>query len=57
MAEVAARDQRLFAYRAVELATGRTRQGEQMGEDAYAVRAALRRVGLQVEAVRPDGAN
>ncbi|MFW5752797.1 MAG: type II secretion system F family protein [Planctomycetota bacterium] len=55
MDEVAAAAQRLFAYRAIELATGRVRQGEQMGEDAYAVRAALRRVGLQVEAVRPVG--
>ncbi len=38
----------LFRYRAIEAATGRLRTGEQTGDSAYAVRANLRRVGLDV---------
>jgi general secretion pathway protein F len=41
--------ERLFRYRAVEIATGRQRVGEQRGGSAYDVRANLRRVGLEVE--------
>jgi type II secretory pathway component PulF len=43
----------VFRYRAIELATGRVRSGEQSGESAYAVRASLRRVGLEVEQLVP----
>lgn len=46
----------LFRYRAVELATGRLRCGEQGGDSPFAVRASLRRIGLQVESITPvDG--
>jgi general secretion pathway protein F len=38
-----------FRYRAVERATGRMRSGDSSGESAYAVRASLRRIGLEVE--------
>lgn len=38
----------LFRYRAIDAATGGTRSGEQRGDSAYAVRASLRRVGLEV---------
>ncbi len=37
-----------FRYRAFEAATGRWRSGEQAGDSAYAVRASLRRIGLDV---------
>ncbi|MBA3708094.1 MAG: type II secretion system F family protein [Planctomycetes bacterium] len=47
--------QQTFRYRAIEAVTGRVRQGEQSGESAYAVRASLRRIGLQVEALDPVG--
>ena len=43
----------LFRYRALESATGRLRIGEQDGESAYAVRASLRRIGLEVQ-LPPD---
>src|SRR5688500_6682017 len=39
----------LYRYRAVELATGRIRTGEQSGTTPYEVRASLRRLGLDVE--------
>jgi general secretion pathway protein F len=39
----------LFRYRALERATGRVRSGESSGDSAYAVRASLRRIGLEVE--------
>jgi general secretion pathway protein F len=42
---------RLFRYTAREAGTGRRRTGEQLGADAYAVRATLRRAGLTVEQV------
>lgn len=41
----------LFRYRALESATGRLRTGEQDGESAYAVRASLRRIGLEVQSL------
>ncbi len=41
----------IFRYRAREAVTGRVRTGERVGEDAYTVRAALRRVGLDVERI------
>ncbi len=49
MAEVTHQRRALFRYRAVESATGRIRTGEQDGESAYAVRASLRRIGLDVQ--------
>jgi general secretion pathway protein F len=42
---------RPFRYRATERATGRLREGEQSGVSAYAVRASLRRIGLEVDLV------
>ncbi|MBA3776678.1 MAG: type II secretion system F family protein, partial [Betaproteobacteria bacterium] len=39
----------VFRYRAVEMVTGRIRTGERSGASRYEVRAALRRVGLEVE--------
>jgi len=39
----------VFRYKAIERATGRTRSGETSGESAYAVRASLRRIGLEVD--------
>jgi type II secretory pathway component PulF len=48
MAEAAQSRRALFRYRAMESATGRIRTGEQDGESAYAVRASLRRIGLEV---------
>ena len=42
-----------FAYKAIERATGRTRTGEMAGVDAYAVRASLRHIGLDVEKLSP----
>lgn len=42
---------RLFRFRALETATGRHRAGEQRGESAYDVRASLRRIGLEVDAI------
>ena len=39
----------LYRYRAIELATGRIRSGEQSGTTPYEVRASLRRLGLDVE--------
>ncbi len=47
--------QQTFRYRAIEAVTGRVRYGEQSGESAYAVRASLRRIGLQVESLDPVG--
>ena len=49
MAEATGSRRALFRYRAVESATGRVRTGEQDGESAYAVRASLRRIGLEVQ--------
>ncbi len=50
MAETSQSDHgRLFRYRAVEMATGRRRDGEQRGENPYDVRANLRRIGLEVD--------
>lgn len=49
MAEATQSRRALFRYRAVESATGRVRTGEQDGESAYAVRASLRRIGLEVQ--------
>jgi general secretion pathway protein F len=40
-----------FRYRATERATGRTRSGEMAAASAYDVRAGLRRVGLEVDAM------
>lgn len=40
---------RRFRYRAVEAGTGTVHTGEQEGESAYAVRSALRKIGLEVE--------
>jgi general secretion pathway protein F len=48
MAEASPARRALFRYRAVDSATGRIRTGEQDGESAYAVRASLRRIGLEV---------
>jgi type II secretory pathway component PulF len=48
MAESGPKGRVLFRYRAVEAASGRIRTGEQDGESAYAVRASLRRIGLDV---------
>jgi len=49
MAEATQPRRALFRYQAVESATGRIRTGEQDGESAYAVRASLRRIGLEVQ--------
>ena len=49
VAPVATTRRALFRYRALESATGRMRTGEQDGESAYAVRASLRRIGLEVQ--------
>lgn len=40
-----------FRYRATERTTGRTIQGEMAAESAYDVRAGLRRIGLEVDAM------
>ena len=42
-----------FRYHARESVTGQRRSGEMAAESAYAVRAALRRIGLQAEEVIP----
>lgn len=50
--------QRIFQYRAKDRHTGRVVTGEQQGQDAYSVRAALRRIDLEVEWMeecQPDG--
>jgi type IV pilus assembly protein PilC len=41
----------VFAYKAVDLATGKRKSGELAAESAYQVRASLRRMGLQVQSV------
>jgi general secretion pathway protein F len=38
-----------YRFKAIDLATGQQRRGEMSGESAYAVRANLRRIGLEVE--------
>lgn len=49
--------ERIFRYRAVELATGRKRDGEHRGGSPYDVRANLRRIGLEVEHIEEVGAH
>jgi general secretion pathway protein F len=46
-----------FRYRATERATGRSMSGEMAAESAYDVRAGLRRIGLEVDAMEALGAS
>lgn len=43
----------VYAYKAIEAATGKRKSGELAADSAYQVRVSLRRMGLQAQAVKP----
>jgi type II secretory pathway component PulF len=43
----------VYAYKAIEAATGKRKTGELAADSAYQVRVSLRRMGLQAQAVKP----